>query len=99
RPGRFPSWRPGSGTRHVIDQYTLAGPGRARRDRRDRARPRPDAHRRRWGSGETTALRMVAGRCDISAGAVTVGDRVVNHVSVDDNIAFGLRVEKLSKAE
>src|SRR5579864_4187646 len=71
------------------------------------------------GCGKTTALRMVAGLEDISAGVVRIGDRVVNHVpsrdrdiamvfqsyalyphlSVYDNIAFGLRVKKMPKAE
>ena len=63
------------------------------------------------GCGKTTALRMVAGLEDISAGVLRIGERVVNHVpsrdrdiamvfqsyalyphlSVYDNIAFGLR--------
>jgi multiple sugar transport system ATP-binding protein len=71
------------------------------------------------GCGKTTALRMLAGLEEISAGAVRIGDRVVNHVpsrdrdiamvfqsyalyphlSVYENIAFGLRVRKLSKQE
>ena len=71
------------------------------------------------GCGKTTALRMVAGLEDISEGVVTIGDRVVNHVSPKDrdiamvfqsyalyphlsvyeNIAFGLRLRKLPKSE
>ncbi|MGZ4314748.1 MAG: ABC transporter ATP-binding protein [Gaiellaceae bacterium] len=71
------------------------------------------------GCGKTTALRMVAGLEEISAGVVRIGDRVVNyvpsrdrdiamvfqsyalypHLSVYDNIAFGLRVKKMPKAE
>jgi multiple sugar transport system ATP-binding protein len=71
------------------------------------------------GCGKTTALRMVAGLEEISAGAVRIGDRVVNyvpsrdrdiamvfqsyalypHLSVYDNIAFGLRVKKMPKQE
>src|SRR2546429_1733780 len=71
------------------------------------------------GCGKTTALRMVAGLEEISAGVVRIGDRVVNHVpsrdrdiamvfqsyalyphlSVYDNIAFGLRVKKMPKGE
>src|SRR6201985_2656644 len=71
------------------------------------------------GCGKTTALRMLAGREEISEGAVRIGERVVNHVpsrdrdiamvfqsyalyphlSVYENIAFGLRLRKLSKQE
>ncbi len=71
------------------------------------------------GCGKTTALRMLAGLEDISAGIVRIGERVVNHVpsrdrdiamvfqsyalyphlSVYENIAFGLRVKKVPKAE
>src|SRR4051794_2001924 len=71
------------------------------------------------GCGKTTALRMLAGLEDISAGRVVIGDRVVNHVpprdrdiamvfqsyalyphlSVYENIAFGLRVKKVPKRE
>ncbi len=69
------------------------------------------------GCGKTTALRMVAGLEDISAGTVTIGGRVVNdvtpkerdiamvfqnyalypHLSVAENIAFGLRLRRTSK--
>src|SRR5438477_6013081 len=71
------------------------------------------------GCGKTTALRMVAGLEDISAGVVKIGERVVNyvpprdrdiamvfqsyalypHLSVYDNIAFGLRLKKVPKPE
>src|ERR1700751_329347 len=71
------------------------------------------------GCGKTTALRMVAGLEEISAGVVRIGDRVVNHVpsrdrdiamvfqsyalyphlSVYENIAFGLKVKRMPKAE
>src|SRR5213082_3756707 len=71
------------------------------------------------GCGKTTALRMVAGLEDISAGVVRIGERTVNHVpsrdrdiamvfqsyalyphlSVYENIAFGLRLRKISKQE
>src|SRR5262245_39022592 len=71
------------------------------------------------GCGKTTALRMVAGLEEISEGALSIGDRIVNHVpsrdrdiamvfqsyalyphlSVYENIAFGLRLRKLSKQE
>jgi multiple sugar transport system ATP-binding protein len=70
------------------------------------------------GCGKTTALRMVAGLEDISAGTLTIGGRVVNdvtpkerdiamvfqnyalypHLSVAENIAFGLRLRKTDKA-
>ncbi len=71
------------------------------------------------GCGKTTALRMVAGLEEISAGVLRIGDRVVNHVpsrdrdiamvfqsyalyphlSVYDNIAFGLKLKKTPKAQ
>src|SRR5215216_3609053 len=71
------------------------------------------------GCGKTTALRMVAGLEDISAGQLRIGDRVVNHVpsrdrdiamvfqsyalyphlSVYENIAFGLKLKKTPKDE
>jgi multiple sugar transport system ATP-binding protein len=71
------------------------------------------------GCGKTTALRMVAGLEEITDGTITIGDRVVNHLSpkdrdiamvfqnyalyphlsVADNIAFGLRLRKTAKAE
>jgi multiple sugar transport system ATP-binding protein len=64
------------------------------------------------GCGKTTALRMLAGLEEISAGAIRIGDRVINHVaprdrdiamvfqsyalyphlSVYDNIGFGLKL-------
>jgi multiple sugar transport system ATP-binding protein len=70
------------------------------------------------GCGKTTALRMLAGLEEISAGTVTIGDRVVNdltpkerdiamvfqnyalypHLSVAENIAFGLRLRRTSKS-
>ena len=66
------------------------------------------------GCGKTTALRMVAGLEDITAGTLSIGGRVVNrvsskdrdiamvfqnyalypHLSVGENIAFGLRLRK-----
>ena len=69
------------------------------------------------GCGKTTALRMIAGLEAISAGTVSIGDKVVNdltskdrdiamvfqnyalypHLSVADNIAFGLRLRKEPK--
>ena len=71
------------------------------------------------GCGKTTALRMVAGLEEISAGDLRIGDQVVNdltpkqrdiamifqnyalypHLSVHDNIAFGLRLRKTPKEE
>ena len=69
------------------------------------------------GCGKTTALRMVAGLEDITAGKVSIGGRVVNdltpkdrdiamvfqnyalypHLSVADNIGFGLRLRHAPK--
>ncbi len=71
------------------------------------------------GCGKTTALRMVAGLEDITAGELRIGDRLVNrvaakdrdiamvfqsyalypHLTVYDNIAFGLRLQRVDKAE
>ncbi|WP_114394475.1 ABC transporter ATP-binding protein [Oleisolibacter albus] len=71
------------------------------------------------GCGKSTALRMIAGLEEISAGTLSIGDRVVNdvhpkdrdvamvfqsyalypHMSVRDNIAFGLKIRKLPPAE
>ncbi|HLY94476.1 MAG TPA: sn-glycerol-3-phosphate ABC transporter ATP-binding protein UgpC, partial [Gaiellaceae bacterium] len=71
------------------------------------------------GCGKTTALRMVAGLEEITAGELSIGDRVVNtlspkerdvamvfqnyalypHLSVYENIAFGLRLRKETKEE
>ncbi len=70
------------------------------------------------GCGKTTALRMVAGLEEISAGTISIGGRVVNnlspkerdiamvfqnyalypHLSVAENIAFGLRLRKEAKS-
>jgi multiple sugar transport system ATP-binding protein len=71
------------------------------------------------GCGKSTTLRMVAGLEDITAGTITIGDRVVNdvppkdrdiamvfqnyalypHMTVFDNMAFGLKLRKYKKAE
>jgi multiple sugar transport system ATP-binding protein len=71
------------------------------------------------GCGKSTALRMIAGLEDITAGTLSIGDRVVNdvhpkdrdvamvfqnyalypHMSVYENIAFGLRMRKVAQAE
>jgi multiple sugar transport system ATP-binding protein len=71
------------------------------------------------GCGKTTALRMVAGLEEITAGEILIGDRVVNdvdprgrdvamvfqnyalypHMTVFENIAFGLRARGAPKAD
>ena len=71
------------------------------------------------GCGKTTALRMVAGLEDVSAGLIRIGDRIVNnlaprdrdvamvfqnyalypHLSVFNNVAFGLRLRKTPRPE
>ncbi len=71
------------------------------------------------GCGKTTALRMVAGLEEITAGQVKIGERVVNrvpskdrniamvfqsyalypHMTVFDNLAFGLKLLKKPKDE
>jgi multiple sugar transport system ATP-binding protein len=71
------------------------------------------------GCGKTTALRMIAGLEEISAGTVTIGGRVVNqlpprdrdialvfqsyalypHMTVAENMSFGLRLRKVPKAD
>ena len=71
------------------------------------------------GCGKSTLLRMVAGLEEISAGTVSIGDRVVNeldpadrdiamvfqnyalypHMSVFDNMAYGLKIAKRPAAE
>ena len=71
------------------------------------------------GCGKSTLLRMIAGLEEISAGTISIGDRVVNgvapkerdiamvfqnyalypHMSVYDNMAFGLKMRKFPKPE
>jgi len=71
------------------------------------------------GCGKSTLLRMVAGLEEITAGTVSIGDRVVNdlepaerdiamvfqnyalypHMSVFDNMAYGLKIAKVPVAE
>src|SRR5690349_16312983 len=71
------------------------------------------------GCGKTTTLRMVAGLEEITAGEISIGDRVVNdlppkdrdiamvfqnyalypHMSVYDNMAFGLKMRKVERGE
>src|SRR6266568_8442556 len=71
------------------------------------------------GCGKSTALRSLAGLAEITAGTITIGDRVVNdlppkdrdiamvfqnyalypHMSVEQNLAFGLQLRKTPKDE
>src|SRR6202042_2402033 len=71
------------------------------------------------GCGKSTALRSIAGLEEITAGTITIGDRVVNdlppkdrdiamvfqnyalypHMTVEQNLAFGLQLRKTPKAE
>src|SRR6266566_1941908 len=71
------------------------------------------------GCGKSTTLRMVAGLEEITAGEITIGDRIVNdlppkdrdiamvfqnyalypHMTVYDNMAFGLKMRKFPKVE
>jgi multiple sugar transport system ATP-binding protein len=71
------------------------------------------------GCGKSTTLRMIAGLEEITAGTITIEDKVVNHVlpkdrdiamvfqnyalyphmSVYENLAFGLKLRKFSAAE
>ena len=70
------------------------------------------------GCGKSTLLRMIAGLEDITAGTLSIGDRVVNdvapkdrdiamvfqsyalypHMTVAENLAFGLKLRKHDKA-
>jgi multiple sugar transport system ATP-binding protein len=71
------------------------------------------------GCGKSTALRMIAGLEEITDGAISIGDRVVNdlppkerdiamvfqsyalypHMTVRENLEFGLRLRKMAPAE
>ncbi|MDD4870477.1 MAG: sn-glycerol-3-phosphate ABC transporter ATP-binding protein UgpC [Kiritimatiellae bacterium] len=71
------------------------------------------------GCGKSTTLRMIAGLEEISAGMISIGDRVVNdvppkdrdiamvfqnyalypHMTVYENMAFGLKLRKFPKEE
>ena len=71
------------------------------------------------GCGKSTALRMIAGLEEITAGTITIGDRVVNdlqpkdrdtamvfqtyalypHMSVRDNMGFGLKMRNTPKED
>src|ERR1700709_708880 len=71
------------------------------------------------GCGKSTALRMIAGLEDISEGAISIGERVVNelppkdrdtamvfqnyalypHMTVRENMEFGLKIRKMPKVE
>jgi multiple sugar transport system ATP-binding protein len=71
------------------------------------------------GCGKSTALRMVAGLEDVTAGTISIGDKVVNdippkdrdiamvfqsyalypHMTVRENLEFGLKIRKTGSAE
>ena len=71
------------------------------------------------GCGKSTLLRMIAGLEDITAGEISIGDRVVNtlapkdrdiamvfqsyalypHMTVEQNMAFSLKLAKVNKQE
>src|ERR1700757_1293904 len=71
------------------------------------------------GCGKSTALRSIAGLEEISAGTITIGNRVVNdlppkdrdiamvfqnyalypHMTVEQNLAFGLQLRRTPKTE
>ena len=71
------------------------------------------------GCGKSTALRSIAGLEEITAGTISIGDRIVNdlppkdrdiamvfqnyalypHMTVYDNMAFGLKMRKFPKTE
>src|ERR1700675_1318066 len=71
------------------------------------------------GCGKSTALRSIAGLEEITAGTISIGDRVVNdlppkdrdiamvfqnyalypHMTVHENMAFGLKMRKSPKPE
>jgi multiple sugar transport system ATP-binding protein len=71
------------------------------------------------GCGKSTALRSIAGLEEITAGTITIGERMVNdlppkdrdiamvfqnyalypHMSVEQNLAFGLQLRKTPKEE
>ena len=71
------------------------------------------------GCGKSTALRSIAGLEEITAGTITIGDRVVNdlppkdrdiamvfqnyalypHMTVEQNLAFGLQLRRTPKEE
>ncbi|HTM78386.1 MAG TPA: sn-glycerol-3-phosphate ABC transporter ATP-binding protein UgpC [Devosia sp.] len=71
------------------------------------------------GCGKSTTLRMIAGLEEITAGTISIGDRVVNdlpprarnismvfqsyalypHMSVRDNLGFGLKIANMAEAE
>jgi multiple sugar transport system ATP-binding protein len=71
------------------------------------------------GCGKSTTLRMIAGLEDVTSGAISIGNQIVNrlqpkdrdiamvfqnyalyqHMSVYDNLAFGLRNRRVSETE
>ena len=71
------------------------------------------------GCGKSTTLRMIAGLEEITAGTISIGDRIVNeieprgrdiamvfqsyalypHMTVKDNLAFGLKMRRIPKDE
>lgn len=71
------------------------------------------------GCGKTTTLRMVAGLESISAGTISMNDKIINevpagerniamvfqsyalfpHMTVKENITFGLNIQKFPQAE
>ena len=52
------------------------------------------------GCGKSTTLRMIAGLEDISSGTLTIdGYALYPHMTVYDNMAFGLKIRKFDKAE
>ncbi|MDB5587055.1 MAG: sugar transporter ATPase [Devosia sp.] len=71
------------------------------------------------GCGKSTTLRMIAGLEEITAGTISIGDRVVNdlpprarnismvfqsyalypHMTVRDNLGFGLKIANMPEAE
>jgi multiple sugar transport system ATP-binding protein len=51
------------------------------------------------GCGKTTALRMLAGLEEISEGEIRIGYALYPHMTVEQNLAFGLKLRKVNKRE